>query len=168
MKKYNVAILGATGAVGREMMKVLEERDFPGEELHLLARQKRVGQAVLPRARRSPSSWPVTRPLRAWTSSSARPRTTSPSVRAGHRPGGRGVRRQLQRLPPGPDVPLVVPEINPEDVKKHKGIIANPNCTTIVTLVAINALNHGQPHREHRRLHLSGGLRRRRRAARSS
>ena len=44
-----------------------------------------------------------------------------------------------------PDVPLVVPEINPEDVKKHKGIIANPNCTTIVSLVAINALNQDSP-----------------------
>ena len=44
-----------------------------------------------------------------------------------------------------PDVPMVVPEINPEDVKKHKGIISNPNCTTIVSLVAINALNHDSP-----------------------
>lgn len=44
-----------------------------------------------------------------------------------------------------PDVPLIVPEINPEDVKKHKGIISNPNCTTIVSLVAINALNHDSP-----------------------
>ena len=42
-------------------------------------------------------------------------------------------------------MPLVIPEINPEDAKKHKGIISNPNCTTIVSLVAINALNHDSP-----------------------
>ena len=44
-----------------------------------------------------------------------------------------------------PNVPLVIPEINPEDVRRHKGIIANPNCTTIVSLVAINALNQDSP-----------------------
>ena len=111
MKKYKVAILGATGAVGREMMKVLAERDFPVSELHLLASERSVGQVL---------SW-----------------------------NGQDIAVELacdeafQGL--DPDVPLVIPEINPEDAKKHKGIISNPNCTTIVSLVAINALNHDSP-----------------------
>ena len=62
------------------------------------------------------------------------------------------------------DVPLVVPEINPEDAKKHNGIIANPNCSTIISMVAVNALRELSPHRGHHRFHLSGGVRRGRRA----
>ena len=114
MKKYKVAILGATGAVGREMMKVLAERDFPIEELHLLASARSVGQAVHWKGHDIP------------------------------------VEMACDEAFKGMDIVLGAAENDiakqfAPDVKKHKGIISNPNCTTIVSLVAINALNHDSP-----------------------
>ena len=146
MKKYKVAILGATGAVGREMMKVLAERDFPAEELHLLASERSVGQ-VLP-----------------WKGQDIAVELACDEAFAGMDIVlGAAENDIAKRFAPAivrsgavfvdnssafrmdPDVPLVIPEINPEDARKHKGIIANPNCTTIVSLVAINALNQLSP-----------------------
>ena len=127
MKKYKVAILGATGAVGREMMKVLAERDFPAEELHLLASERSVGQ-VLP-----------------WKGQDIAVELACDEAFAGMDRSGAVFVDNSSAFRMDPDVPLVIPEINPEDAGKHKGIIANPNCTTIVSLVAINALNQDSP-----------------------
>ena len=146
MKGYKVAILGATGAVGREMMKILAERDFPISELHLLASERSVGQQL------------------AWKDQTLTVELACDSAFAGMDIVlGAAENNIAKRFAPAivdagavfvdnssafrmdPDVPLVIPEINPEDVKKHKGIISNPNCTTIVSLVAINALNQDSP-----------------------
>ena len=146
MKQYKVAILGATGAVGREMMKVLAERDFPVGELHLLASERSVGQ-VLPWKGQD-----ITVELacdKAFEGMDIVLGAAENDIAKKFAPAivGAGAvfvdNSSAFRM--DPDVPLVVPEINPEDAKKHKGIIANPNCTTIVSLVAINALNQLSP-----------------------
>ena len=146
MKQYKVAILGASGAVGREMMKVLAERDFPVSELHLLASARSAGE-VLPWKGRDitvelacDQAFAGMDIVLGAAENDIAKRFAPAIVRAGAVFVDNSSAFRMD-----PDVPLVVPEINPEDVKKHKGIIANPNCTTIVSLVAINALNQDSP-----------------------
>ena len=146
MKQYKVAILGATGAVGREMMKVLAERDFPVSELHLLASARSAGE-VLPWKGRDitvelacDEAFAGMDIVLGAAENDIAKRFAPAIVRAGAVFVDNSSAFRMD-----PNVPLVVPEINPEDVKKHKGIIANPNCTTIVSLVAINALNQDSP-----------------------
>ncbi len=146
MKEYNVAILGATGAVGREMMKVLAERRFPIRELHLLASARSAGTVL------------------EWNGS---PITVEEACDAAFEGMdivlGAAENDIAKRFAPAivkagavfvdnssafrmdPNVPLVVPEINPGDAKLHHGIIANPNCSTIITVTAVNALNGLSP-----------------------
>ena len=146
MKKYKVAILGATGAVGREMMKILAERSFPVEELHLLASERSAGQKIQWQGREltvEPACDEAFRDLDIVLGAAENDiakRFAPAIVKAGAVFVDNSSAFRLD-----PDVPLVIPEINPEDAKKHKGIIANPNCTTIVSLVAINALNQDSP-----------------------
>ena len=146
MKKYKVAILGATGAVGREMMKILAERSFPVEELHLLASERSAGQKIQWQGREltvEPACDEAFRGLDIVLGAAENDiakRFAPAIVKAGAVFVDNSSAFRLD-----PDVPLVIPEINPEDAKTHKGIIANPNCTTIVSLVAINALNQDSP-----------------------
>ena len=146
MKKYKVAILGATGAVGREMMKVLAERDFPIEELHLLASARSVGQAVHWKGHDIPVEMACDEAFKGidivlGAAENDIAKQFAPAIVK----AGAVFVDNSSAFRMDPDVPLIVPEINPEDVKKHKGIISNPNCTTIVTLVAINALAKESP-----------------------
>lgn len=146
MKKYKVAILGATGAVGREMMKILAERSFPVEELHLLASERSAGQKIQWQGRELTVEPACDEAFRGMdivlgaAENDIAKRFAPAIVKAGAVFVDNSSAFRLD-----PDVPLVIPEINPEDAKKHKGIIANPNCTTIVSLVAINALNQDSP-----------------------
>ena len=146
MKQYKVAILGATGAVGREMMKVLAERDFPISELHLLASQRSVGQAVhwkghdIPVELACDAAFEGIDIVLGAAENDIAKQFAPAIVKAGAVFVDNSSAFRMD-----PEVPLIVPEINPQDVKKHKGIISNPNCTTIVSLVAINALNHDSP-----------------------
>ena len=146
MKKYKVAILGATGAVGREMMKVLAERDFPVSELHLLASERSVGQVLSWNGQDIAVELACDQAFQGMdivlgaAENDIAKRFAPAIVKAGAVFVDNSSAFRLD-----PDVPLVIPEINPEDAKKHKGIISNPNCTTIVSLVAINALNHDSP-----------------------
>ena len=146
MKQYKVAILGATGAVGREMMKVLAERDFPISELHLLASQRSVGQAVHWKGHDIPVELACDAAFEGMdivlgAAENDIAKQFAPAIVK----AGAVFVDNSSAFRMDPDVPLIVPEINPEDVKKHKGIISNPNCTTIVSLVAINALNQLSP-----------------------
>ena len=146
MKKYKVAILGATGAVGREMMKVLAERDFPIEELHPLASARSVGQAIHWKGHDLPVEMACDEAFKGMdivlgAAENDIAKQFAPAIVK----AGAVFVDNSSAFRMDPDVPLIVPEINPEDVKKHKGIISNPNCTTIVSLVAINALNHDSP-----------------------
>mgnify|MGYP002560970886 CR=1 FL=1 len=146
MKKYKVAILGATGAVGREMMKVLAERDFPIEELHPLASARSVGQAIHWKGHDLPVEMACDEAFKGMdivlgAAENDIAKQFAPAIVK----AGAVFVDNSSAFRMDPDVPLIVPEINPEDVKKHKGIISNPNCTTIVTLVAINALAKESP-----------------------
>ena len=146
MKQYKVAILGATGAVGREMMKILAERDFPVGELHLLASERSVGQELDFRGKKIAVELACDAAFEGMdivlgaAENDIAQRFAPAIVKAGAVFVDNSSAFRMD-----PNVPLVVPEINPEDVKWHKGIIANPNCTTIVSLVAINALNQDSP-----------------------
>ena len=146
MKQYKVAILGATGAVGREMMKILAERDFPVGELHLLASERSVGQELDFRGKKIAVELACDAAFEGMdivlgaAENDIAQRFAPAIVKAGAVFVDNSSAFRMD-----PNVPLVIPEINPEDVKWHKGIIANPNCTTIVSLVAINALNQDSP-----------------------
>ena len=146
MKQIKVAILGATGAVGREMMKILAERKFPIAELHLLASEKSVGKELEFCGKKIAVELACDEAFRGMdivlgaAENDIAEKFAPAIVKAGAVFVDNSSAFRLN-----PDVPLVVPEINPEDVKKHKGIISNPNCTTIVSLVAINALNQDSP-----------------------
>lgn len=142
MKSYNVGILGATGAVGREMLKVLEERKFPINELRLLASARSVGKEVPFNGKMVKISLAEKGAFKGLdivlgaASNAVAKEFASDIVNS-----GAVFIDNSSAFRMDDDVPLVVPEINPEDVFKNKGIISNPNCSTIITLVAINAIN---------------------------
>ena len=146
MKKVKVAILGATGAVGREMMKILSERNFPVSELHLLASQRSVGQKVEWQGQELTVELACDEAFEGMdivlgaAENDIAERFAPAIVKAGAVFVDNSSAFRLN-----PDVPLVVPEINPQDALNHKGIISNPNCTTIISLVAVNALNAASP-----------------------
>ena len=132
----NVAILGATGAVGTQMLECLEERNFPVGELRPLASARSAGKTV--RFRGQDVVIQEARPeafegmdivLGAAEDDIAKALLPEAVKR------GAVVVDNSHAFRLDPDVPLVVPEINPDDVKWHKGLIANPNCATIIGLV---------------------------------
>jgi aspartate-semialdehyde dehydrogenase len=138
MKSYNVAILGATGAVGQTMLKVLEERDFPINDIKLLASERSAGKELEFKG--------VKYKVEAVTEESFKNVDIALFSAGGERSKkwapiaarmGAVVIDNSSAFRMDPDVPLVVPEVNPEDVKWHKGIIANPNCSTIQMVVAL-------------------------------
>lgn len=141
MKKYNVAILGATGAVGQEMLKVLEEYDIPVGKLLPLASAKSAGGTVRFKGEdvkieeaREESFEGMDFVLGAVKNPMSR-RFAPAIVKSGAVYIDNSSAFRMD-----PDVPLVVPEINGEDAFKNKGIIANPNCSSIITLMAVAAL----------------------------
>ena len=146
MKKYNVAILGATGAVGREMLKVLEERNFPIGTLKCLASKRSVGK-LIPFKNEQIAVEEATKDsfegidIVLGAASNALAKELAPHIVK----AGAVLIDNSSAFRMDDEVPLVIPEINPEDAKAHKGIISNPNCSTIITLVAINALNKLSP-----------------------
>ena len=146
MKQFRVGILGATGAVGREMMKILEERDFPVAELRPIASERSAGTKLPFRGSEvsvvaaSDSAFEGLDLVLGAAENDIAKQFAPAIVKAGAAFVDNSSAFRLDK-----DVPLVIPEINPEDVKWHKGIISNPNCTTIVSLVAINALNQISP-----------------------
>ena len=146
MKLYNVGILGATGAVGQEMMKILLERKFPVGELRPIASARSAGSEIDFGGRKctiveaSDDAFEGLDIVLGAAENDIAERFAPAIVKAGAVFVDNSSAFRLD-----PKVPLVIPEINPEDVKWHKGIISNPNCTTIVSLVAINALNQLSP-----------------------
>lgn len=146
MKLYNVAILGATGAVGQEMMKILAERKFPINELHLLASARSAGKQV-PWNGRTLTIEEATDAAFAGMDivlGAAENDIAKKFAPAIVRSGAVFVDNS-SAFRMGESVPLIVPEINPEDAKHHHGILSNPNCSTIITVTAVNALNHISP-----------------------
>ena len=146
MKKVNVAVLGATGAVGREMLKVLEERHFPINQLKALASSRSAGKQ-LPFAGGTVTVEEATdasfegMDIVLGAASNEMAKKFAPAiVKAGAVFVDNSSAFRMQD-----DVPLIVPEINPEDAKRHHGIISNPNCSTIITMVAVAGLNRLSP-----------------------
>ena len=146
MKQVNVGILGATGAVGQEMIKILEERSFPVASLRPIASARSAGGSVLFKGQEctiveaSDDAFEGLDIVLGAAENDIAARFAPAIVKAGAVFVDNSSAFRLD-----PNVPLVVPEINPEDVKWHKGILSNPNCTTIITLVAINALAKESP-----------------------
>ena len=146
MKKYTVAVLGATGAVGQEMMSILEERNFPVGKLIPLASARSAGKTlkfkgedVTIQLACDEAFEGVDIVLGAAENDIAK-KFAPAIVKAGAVFVDNSSAFRMD-----PEVPLVVPEVNPEDVKWHKGIISNPNCSTIITVTAVNALNAISP-----------------------
>ena len=138
MKKYRIAIAGATGAVGTEMLKTLEKRNFPVESLRLLASKRSVGKKLkfkneeITVEELTHDSFNNIDILLSSTSGSLSKVFSPSAVKA-----GAIVVDNTSAYRMDPDVPLVVPEVNPGDAKNHKGIIANPNCSTIIANVPL-------------------------------
>jgi len=137
-----VAIVGATGEVGRTFLRVLEERNFPVDELYLFASEKSEGTGLTFRGER-------------FKVQALSKQTSFKGIDIALFSAGSGISKEYAprfakdgvlvidnssawRL--DPEVPLVVPEVNPEDAEKHKGIIANPNCSTIQMVVALKPI----------------------------
>lgn len=146
MKEYTVAVLGATGAVGQEMIKILQERNFPVGKLIPLASARSAGKTLKFRGEdvaiveaKDEAFQGVDIVLGAAENDIAK-RFAPAIVKAGAVFVDNSSAFRLD-----PNVPLIVPEINPEDVKNHHGIISNPNCSTIITVTAVNALNALSP-----------------------
>ena len=146
MKKYNVAILGATGAVGQEMMKILEERNFPINELRPLASARSAGKTLTFAGKEiviqeaCETAFEGIDIVLGAAENDIAEKLAPAIVKAGCVFVDNSSAFRMN-----PDVPLIIPEVNGEDVKNHKGIISNPNCSTIITLVAVNAFNKHSP-----------------------
>ena len=146
MKTYTVAILGATGAVGQEMIKVLQERNFPVKKLIPLASRRSAGKTLMFKGEEvtiqeacDTAFEGVDIVLGAAENDIAK--RFAPAITA----AGAVFVENSSAFRMDPKVPLIVPEVNPEDVAWHNGIISNPNCSTIITLTAVNALNSISP-----------------------
>ena len=140
---YKIGIVGATGAVGREMIRLLLERGFPASEICLLASSRSAGRVISLEGHQ-------------WTIEETRPESFKDLDLALFSAGG-GISRELapkaaecgcvvidnsSAFRMDPDVPLLVPEINPEAAVGHRGIVANPNCSTAIALMGLYALHH--------------------------
>src|SRR5437667_6406556 len=143
---YKVAVVGATGNVGREMLNILDERKFPADEVVVLASRRSVGVEV--------SYGDRTLKVKAlehydfsdvdiclMSAGGSVSKEWSPRIGA----AGAVVIDNSSAFRMDPDVPLIVPEVNPDDAKKHNGIIANPNCSTAIMLVAVYPLHKANP-----------------------
>lgn len=146
MKDYSVAIVGATGLVGQEFIRVLEQRSFPMASVHLLASDRSAGKKLSVNGQeievRETVPGCFTGVDIALFSAGAETSLHFSPIAVQE---GAVVVDNSSAFRMAPDVPLVVPEVNPEDIKRHKGIIANPNCSTIQMVVALNPLHKANP-----------------------
>ena len=146
MKLYTVAVLGATGAVGQEMINILQERNFPVGKLIPLASARSAGKTIRFKGEDvtiqlacDEAFEGVDIVLGAAENDIAK-KFAPAIVKAGAVFVDNSSAFRMD-----PEVPLIVPEVNAEDAKNHKGIISNPNCSTIITVTAVNALNSLSP-----------------------
>jgi len=145
-KDYTVAVVGATGAVGVEMLETLEKRGFPVKGLRLLASERSVGKKLKFKGEdvdvellRADAFKGIDFAL--FSAGASRSKEFAPhAVKA-----GTVVIDNSSAFRMDPEVPLVVTEVNPEDAKRHKGIVANPNCSTMIMMVAVYPLHRVNP-----------------------
>ena len=146
MKLYTVAILGASGAVGQEMIKILQERNFPVGKLIPLASKRSVGKTVTFKGEEIAIQEACDAAFEGvdivlGAAENAIAKQFAPAIVK----AGAVFVDNSSAFRMDPKVPLIVPEVNPEDISWHNGIISNPNCSTIITLTAVNALNSISP-----------------------
>jgi aspartate-semialdehyde dehydrogenase len=141
-EKYVVAVVGATGAVGNEMIAVLEERDFPVDSIRLFASERSEGirlqfkgQEIPVETLKEDSFQGID--IALFSAGAERSKIWAPIAAK----SGCVVIDNSSQWRMDPEVPLVVPEVNPHDLKWHKGIIANPNCSTIQMVVALKPIH---------------------------
>ncbi len=141
MSEFNVAVVGATGAVGREMVKILEERKFPIKDLVLLASKRSAGETIFYKKKElavhelNDKSFKDI-DIALFSAGSAVSRKYVPIAAKNNTI----VIDNSSAFRMDSHVPLIVPEVNPHDIKKHNGIIANPNCSTIQMVVALKPI----------------------------
>lgn len=145
MKKYNIAVIGATGMVGHMFLKVLTERQLPVENYYLFASKRSAGKiinfmgkdnTVIELNEENVKKYPVD--IALFSAGSGISKEYAPIFAK----TGAVVIDNSSQWRMDPEVPLVVPEVNPDDIDKHKGIIANPNCSTIQAMVALKPLDN--------------------------
>jgi aspartate-semialdehyde dehydrogenase len=143
-KTFNVAVAGATGAVGEVMMQILEERKFPIRSIRLLASERSVGKRIRFRGEEIPVELLTKGAFKGvdialFSAGAGRSKEFAPAAWE----SGAVVIDNSSAFRMEPDIPLVVPEINPEAVAQYRnrGIIANPNCTTIITIMPLKPLH---------------------------
>jgi len=146
MKGYKVAIVGATGLVGQEFIKVLEQRNFPMDSISLFASDRSAGKRMFITHQEIEVEETVPESFQGidialFSAGAEVSRHFSPIAAR----SGTVVIDNSSAFRTTPTVPLVVPEVNPEDIKWHKGIIANPNCSTIQMVVALYPLHKVNP-----------------------
>ncbi|MBR5125501.1 MAG: aspartate-semialdehyde dehydrogenase [Oscillospiraceae bacterium] len=146
MKLYTVAILGATGAVGQEMINILQERNFPVGKLIPLASARSVGKTITFRGEEIQIQLACDEAFEGvdivlGAAENAIAKQFAPAIVK----AGAVFVDNSSAFRMDPKVPLIVPEVNPEDISWHNGIVSNPNCSTIITLTAVNALNSISP-----------------------
>jgi aspartate-semialdehyde dehydrogenase len=145
-KSYRVAILGATGAVGTELLELLESRNFPVADLKLLASARSVGRSLPFKGEDIPVEPVSDRAFEnvdiVLASAGGSTSTTWAAVAVEK---GAVVIDNSSAFRMNPEVPLVVPEVNPQAAANHQGIIANPNCTTILMTLAVWPLHQVKP-----------------------
>ncbi len=143
MRKVNVAVVGSTGMVGRMFLKVLEERNFPIDKFYVFASAKSAGSTITFRGEEyvveelTESSFDRDIDIALFSAGGSISLKYSPIAAS----KGVVVIDNSSAFRMDSDVPLVVPEVNPDDINWHKGIIANPNCSTIQAVVALKPLH---------------------------
>ena len=145
-RRYDVAIVGATGLVGRTMARVLDEQDFPVGSLRMLASARSAGSTLRWRDREitveeaTPEAFGGVE-IALFSAGGGTSKQLAPHAAK----AGATVIDNSSAWRMDPEVPLVVPEVNPDDVEWNRGIIANPNCSTIQMVVALNPLHRVNP-----------------------
>lgn len=143
MKKYNIAVVGATGMVGRTFLKVLEETKLPVENYYLFASKRSAGTKVTFMGKEytveelTETSFDRGIDIALFSAGGSTSEKFAPIAAS----KGCVVIDNSSAWRMDPEVPLVVPEVNPDDIKWNKGIIANPNCSTIQAMVALKPLH---------------------------
>lgn len=142
-RKPNIAVVGATGVVGSTFLKILEERDFPFENIYMMASAKSAGKKLTFKGREYTveelTEHSFDKPIDiALFSAGGDTSAKFAPIAAAH---GTTVVDNSSQWRMNKEVPLVVPEVNPEDIKDNKGIISNPNCSTIQAMVALKPLH---------------------------
>jgi aspartate-semialdehyde dehydrogenase len=141
LSKFNVAVVGATGAVGREMVKILDERKFPIKDLILLASERSAGETISFKKKELEVHELNTNSfnnidIALFSAGSSVSRKFAPLAAK----NGTIVIDNSSTFRMDSHVPLIIPEVNPSDMKKHNGIISNPNCSTIQMVVALKPI----------------------------